>query len=104
MPDKPPTASTNRDFTAEIVLPMSPNQRTNLHPSTVIGSRGLSKSVGEAIVERTPAVPIRRSFIGITYLPRFGWKGQTLRPLREQSRADRPSNIEPGGTSRPTTQ
>ena len=86
MPDESPTASANRKLTAEIVAPyLRRNQTASDQLATLISTvhqavAGLGKPPAEAVVERTPAVSIRRSITAnsVTCLD-CGWKGQMLR-------------------------
>ena len=86
MPDEAPTASANRELTAEIVAAyLRRNQITSDQLAILISTvhqalAGLGKPPAEAVVERTPAVSIRRSITAnsVTCLD-CGWKGQMLR-------------------------
>ena len=86
MPDEAPTASANRELTAEIVAAyLRRNQITSDQLAILISTvhqalAGLGKPPAEAVVERTPAVSIRRSITAnsVTCLD-CGWRGQMLR-------------------------
>ena len=86
MPDEAPTASANRELTAEIVAAyLRRNQTAFDQLATLISTvhqavAGLGKPPAEAVVERTPAVSIRRSITAnsVTCLD-CGWRGQMLR-------------------------
>jgi predicted transcriptional regulator len=86
MPDEPPSASVNRELTATIAAAyVRRNQIGSDQLGTLISTVyqalvGLSKPATEAEVERTPAVPIRRS-VHRDYVVclECGWRAQTLR-------------------------
>src|ERR1700736_3997534 len=86
MPDEAPTASANRELTAEIVAAyLRRNQTAFDQLATLISTvhqavAGLGKPPAEAVVERTPAVSIRRSITANSVICLdCGWKGQMLR-------------------------
>jgi predicted transcriptional regulator len=86
MPDESPTASANRELTAEIVAAyLRRNQTAFDQLATLISTvhqavAGLGKPPAEAVVERTPAVSIRRSITATAVICLdCGWKGQMLR-------------------------
>jgi predicted transcriptional regulator len=86
MPDESPTASANRELTAEIVAAyLRRNQTASDQLATLISTvhqalAGLGKPPAEAAVERTPAVSIRRSITATAVICLdCGWKGQMLR-------------------------
>jgi predicted transcriptional regulator len=86
MPDEPPTASVDRELTAEIVAAyLRRNQTAFDQLATLISTvhqalAGLGKPVAEAVVEQTPAVSIRRSITANSVICLdCGWKGQMLR-------------------------
>jgi len=86
MPDEPPTAPANRELAVKIVSaylrrnPLAADQLRSLISTVHQALSGLGEPALEPIVERTPAVSIRRSIT-----PNFvvcmdcGWKGQMLR-------------------------
>ena len=86
MPDEPPTASANRGLAVKVISAyLRRNQVAADQLGTLISTVhqtlvGLGEPAAEAIVERTPAVPIRRSVT-----PNFvvcldcGWTGSMLR-------------------------
>jgi predicted transcriptional regulator len=86
MPDEAPPASVDHELTAEIVAAyLRRNQTAFDQLATLISTvhqavAGLGKPPAEAVVERTPAVSIRRSITAnsVTCLD-CGWKGQMLR-------------------------
>ena len=86
MPEEPPPKSTNRELTATIVAAyVRQNQIASDQLATLISTVhralvGLGKPATEAEVERTPAVPIRRS-VHRDYVVclECGWRGQILR-------------------------
>jgi predicted transcriptional regulator len=84
MPDEPAT-SIGRELATKIVSaylrrnPVPPDQLASLI-STVHEALGRVGKPAEAIVERTPAVPIRRSVTpDFVVCLECGWKGQMLR-------------------------
>jgi predicted transcriptional regulator len=86
MPNETPSASTNRELTTKIVAAyvrrnqVGPDQLATLISTVHQALSGLGKPVAEASVERTPAVPIRRS-VHRDYVVclECGWRGQMLR-------------------------
>jgi len=86
MPEEPPPPSTNRELTATIVAAyVRQNQIASDQLATLISTVhralvGLGKPATEAEVERTPAVPIRRS-VHRDYVVclECGWRGQMLK-------------------------
>ena len=86
MPEEPPPPSTNRELTATIVaVYVRQNQIASDQLATLISTVhralvGLGKPATEAEVERTPAVPIRRS-VHRDYVVclECGWRGQMLK-------------------------
>jgi predicted transcriptional regulator len=86
MPDEPPTASANRELAVRVISaylrrnPVAADQLGILIATVHQTLVGLGEPAAEAIVERTPAVPIRRSVT-----PNFvvcldcGWTGSMLR-------------------------
>jgi predicted transcriptional regulator len=86
MSDKPPPAAANQDLTAEIVAAyvrrnqVAADQLASLISTVHQALADLGKPASEAVVERTPAVSIRRSITAnsVTCLD-CGWKGQMLR-------------------------
>ena len=86
MPEEPPPPSTNRELTATIVAAyVRQNQIASDQLATLISTVhralvGLGKPAAEAEVERTPAVPIRRS-VHRDYVVCLdcGWRGQMLK-------------------------
>jgi MucR family transcriptional regulator, transcriptional regulator of exopolysaccharide biosynthesis len=86
MPDDPPSPSLDRELTSTIVAAyVRQNQITFDQLSTLISTVhqtlvGLGKPTAETQVERTPAVPIRRS-VHHDYVVclECGWRGQMLR-------------------------
>jgi predicted transcriptional regulator len=86
MPDEPPSASVNRELTATIAAAyVRRNQIGSDQLGTLISTVyqalvGLGKAATEVEVERTPAVPIRRS-VHRDYVVclECGWRAQMLR-------------------------
>ena len=86
MPDEQPAAAANRDLAVMVVSAyLRRNQVATDQISTLISTvhqalGDLGKPAAEAVVERTPAVSIRRSITAnsVTCLD-CGWKGQMLR-------------------------
>jgi len=86
MPEEPPPPSRNRELTATIVAAyVRQNQIASDQLATLISTVhralvGLGKPATEAEVERTPAVPIRRS-VHRDYVVclECGWRGQMLK-------------------------
>ena len=86
MPEEPPPKSTNRELTATIVAAyvrqnqIASDQLTTLISTVHRALVGLGKPATEAEVERTPAVPIRRS-VHRDYVVclECGWRGQMLK-------------------------
>jgi predicted transcriptional regulator len=86
MPEEPPPPSTNRELTVTIVAAyVRQNQIASDQLATLISTVhralvGLGKPATEAEVERTPAVPIRRS-VHRDYVVclECGWRGQMLK-------------------------
>src|SRR5438132_2060358 len=86
MSEEPPPPSTHRELTATIVAAyVRQNQIASDQLATLISTvhralGGLGKPATEAEVERTPAVPIRRS-VHRDYVVclECGWRGQMLR-------------------------
>ena len=86
MPDEPPSASVNRELTATIAAAyVRRNQIGSDQLGTLISTVyqalvGLGKPAIETEVDRTPAVPIRRS-VHRDYVVclECGWQGQMLR-------------------------
>ena len=86
MPEEPPPPSTNRELTATIVAAyVRQNQIASDQLATLISTVhralvGLGKPATETEVERTPAVPIRRS-VHRDYVVclECGWRGQMLK-------------------------
>jgi predicted transcriptional regulator len=86
LPDEPPSASVNRELTATIAAAyVRRNQIGSDQLGTLISTVyqalvGLGKAATEAEVERTPALPIRRS-VHRDYVVclECGWRGQMLR-------------------------
>src|SRR5437868_664301 len=95
MPDEPPTTSANRDLAVKIVSAyLRRNQVAGDQIGTLIsivhqGLADLGKPATEAIVERTPAVSIRRS-VHRDYVVclECGWRGKMVR--RQVAAACRP--------------
>jgi MucR family transcriptional regulator, transcriptional regulator of exopolysaccharide biosynthesis len=86
MPNETPSASSNRELSTKITAAyVRRNQIASDQLATLISTvhqalSGLGKPVAEASVERTPAVPIRRS-VHRDYVVclECGWRGQILR-------------------------
>jgi len=85
MPEEPLPKSTNRELTATIAAYVRQNQIASDQLATLISTVhralvGLGKPATEAEVERTPAVPIRRS-VHRDYVVclECGWRGQMLK-------------------------
>jgi predicted transcriptional regulator len=86
MPDEQPAASANQELTAEIVAAyvqrnqIAVDQLTSLISTVHRALADLGKPISEAVVERTPAVSIRRSVqhAKVTCLE-CGWAGSVLR-------------------------
>jgi predicted transcriptional regulator len=86
MPDEQPSATVDRELTANIVAAyvrrnqIAPDQLATLISTVHQALSRLGKSTSETEVERTPAVPIRRS-VHRDYLVclECGWRGQMLR-------------------------
>jgi len=86
MPDEQPAASANQELTAEIVAAyvqrnqIAVDQLTSLISTVHQALADLGKPISEAVVERTPAVSIRRSIQHdkVTCLE-CGWAGSVLR-------------------------
>ncbi len=86
MPDEPPPASANQELTAEIVAAyVRRNQIGTKQLGTLISTvhqalADLGKPASEAVVERTPAVSIRRS-VHRDYVVclECGWQGKMVR-------------------------
>jgi predicted transcriptional regulator len=86
MPDDLPTAPAHRELAVKVVSAyLRRNQIAADQVGTLIGTvhralAGLGKPASEAVVERTPAVPIRRSVHrDFVVCLDCGWKGQMLR-------------------------
>ena len=86
MPDEPPSTSINRELTSTIVgAYVRKNKITSDHLPTLISTVhqavvGLGKPAAQTEGERTPAVPIRRSFHhDYVVCLECGWRGLTLR-------------------------
>jgi len=86
MPDEPPSASLDRELTSRIVAAyVRRGQIASDQLATLISTvheviANLGKPAPETEVERTPAVPIRRS-VHRDYVVRLecGWRGHMLR-------------------------
>jgi predicted transcriptional regulator len=86
MPDETPSASVNRELTSRIVAAyVRRSQIASDQLATLISTvheviTSLGKPVQESEVERTPAVPIRRSVLrDHVVCLECGWRGQMLR-------------------------
>jgi predicted transcriptional regulator len=86
MPDEPPSASHDRELTSTIVAAyVRRNQIGSDQLATLISTvhqalAGLGKPAAEVEIERTPAVPIRRSVHrDHVVCLECGWRGQMLR-------------------------
>jgi predicted transcriptional regulator len=86
MPDEAPPASVDRELTAEIVSAylrrnqVASDQLASLISTVHQALAGLGEPAPEAVVERTPAVSIRRSITAAAVICLdCGWKGQMLR-------------------------
>jgi len=86
MPDEQPPVSANRELSAEIVAAYVSNNQVAADQLPALISTvhqalaGLGKSAGEALVERTPAVPIRRSVThDFVVCLECSWKGSMLK-------------------------
>ena len=86
MPEEPPSKSLDRELTTKIVAAyvrrnqVGSDQLAALISTVHQAFAGLGKPVAEASVERTPAVPIRRS-VHRDYVVclECGWRGQMLK-------------------------
>jgi len=86
MPDKPPSASVSRELTSRIVAAYVRQNQIGSDQLAILISTvheviaNLGKPAPETEVERTPAVPIRRS-VHRDYVVRLecGWRGHMLR-------------------------
>jgi predicted transcriptional regulator len=86
MPEEPPSASLGRGLTTNIVAAyvrknqIAPDQLATLISTVHAALSGLGKSKAETEMERTPAVPIRRS-VHRDYVVclECGWRGQMLK-------------------------
>jgi predicted transcriptional regulator len=86
MPDEPPTASANRELAVKVISaylrrnPVAADQLGILIATVHQTLVGLGEPAAEAIVERTPAVPIRRSVTPNSVMCLdCGWTGSMLR-------------------------
>jgi predicted transcriptional regulator len=86
MPDHPPAASANRELAVEIVAAyvrrnqVGGDQLVSLISTVHQAVAGLGKPPAEAVVERTPAVSVRRSITATAVICLdCRWRGQMLR-------------------------
>src|ERR1700680_3771739 len=86
MPDEPPAAAANQKLTVEIVAAyvrhnqVAADQLASLISTVHRAIADLDKPAAEAVVERTPAVSIRRSITANSVIcMECGWRGQILR-------------------------
>jgi predicted transcriptional regulator len=86
MPDEQPAAAADRELTAEIVVAYVRRNQINAEQlGTLISTvhqavADLGKPAAEAVVERTPAVSIRRSIQrDFVVCIECGWRGQMVR-------------------------